>query len=120
MAEPEWNTMTMRSVPGMALLDRPRPLLAGVCAQIAERAGVPVWLPRALMLALLLLHGLVAIAIYVGLALVWREWRTTQVPPPPAREDPARRFRDLDARLAVLEREALWRETDPRRPFRPG
>ncbi len=98
-------------------------LIKGVCARIAERAGVPAWMPRAAFLMFGLMHWLLAVIAYVVLAkLLCGRTRvgsapdefSTESPPPGVVRD---RFSALDARLADLERASL-QESDLRRAFR--
>ncbi len=111
--------MSARTYPAIEMLHRPRRLLAGVCAKLAERASVPVWLPRALFVGLLVIHTVPAILLYGGLAFFWRDARR-ETPPVPVRpwQSPAQRISDLEARLASLEAEALSSEAGLRRQFR--
>ena len=95
-------------------------LIKGVCAHVAERAGVPAWKPRAAFLMFGVMHWLLAVVAYVVLTKLLRA-RAGRPPdafgsaPPPGvvRE----RFSALDARLADLERASL-QESDLRRAFR--
>lgn len=101
---------------------RPKPWLGGVCAKLAESAGAPVWLPRAVMVGLLLTHGLLALLIYAGLAVFWRSPAgrpaAPPAPPPTYAADPRTRFSNLEERLAAMEAAAMSEEARLRREFR--
>ncbi len=94
-------------------------IVRGVCVRIAERAGVPVWMPRLAFLIFGVLHWLLALIAYVVLARVMRARppfvTTPDGPPPSAVRD---RFSALDARLAAMEASTLQQETTLRRAFR--
>ena len=99
-------------------------LIRGVCAQIAERAGVPAWMPRAAFLMFGVVHWLLAVIAYVILAklLCGGRTRAAGVPPDAFESAPPSgavrdRFTALDARLADLGRASL-QESDLRRAFR--
>ncbi len=113
-------------------------MIGGVCAELADRSGLPVWLVRAFAVALLLMHAGVMLVVYFGMAL-WlrnrngscagRSWggtdfgataRPEPAPPPPSwdRDGLTTRFSRLDRRLADMERAALDREMGLRRAFR--
>ena len=99
-----------------------RSLIKGVCATVAERAGVPVWVPRAAFVMFGVLHWLLAIILYVVLAKVLcpaaRRVIARFSPPAPEYVGVRDRFGALDARLAELEA-ATWREeAGLRRQFR--
>ena len=98
---------------------RPR-LIRGVCAELAERAGTAVWLPRAAFLVFAALHWFLAIVLYVVLAKTLcavrprpAAWTTG-----PAMSGVRDRFGALDARLADLEAATLREEAGLRRAFR--
>ena len=95
-------------------------IIKGVCARIAERADLPVWVPRLAFLIFGLLHWLLAIIAYVVLSRILCSSRTTlspmpDGPPPGAVRD---RFSALDARLAAMEATTLQQENSLRRAFR--
>ena len=99
-----------------------RRVIRGVCAHVAERAGVPVWMPRAAFVIFGLLHWLLAIIAYVVLVRVLG-LRRRAVPFVAAPDGPPvgavrDRFSALDARLAAMEAASLQQETDLRRAFR--
>ncbi len=124
-------------------VQRPGRMVCGVCAELAERSGLPVWLVRVLALLLLVSHPAPIGAVYIGLALWLRRgkgacarpsWRGSEFArdssrdftpgarpePPPAwdRDGLTARFSRLDRRLADMERAALDREMGLRRAFR--
>ena len=96
-------------------------IIKGVCARIAERAGVPVWMPRAAFLIFGVLHWLLAVIAYFVLTKMLCRTRTADLmpiqdgPPPSAVRD---RFSALDARLAAMEASTLQQENTLRRAFR--
>ena len=96
-------------------------LIKGVCAHIAERAGLPAWMPRAAFLMFGVMHWLLAVIAYVVLAKLLCGTRAGRLPdglgaaPPPG--GVRDRFSALDARLADLERASL-QDADLRRAFR--
>ena len=96
-------------------------IMKGVCARIAERAGVPVWMPRAAFLIFGVLHWLLAIIAYFVLTKVLCGGSKAAFvampdgPPPSAVRD---RFSALDARLAAMEASTLQQENTLRRAFR--
>ena len=99
---------------------RERGIIKGVCARLAERAGLPVWVPRLAFLIFGVLHWLVAIILYVVLTRILCRNRLAispvqEGPPPSAVRD---RFGALDARLAAMEATTLQQETTLRRAFR--
>ena len=96
-------------------------LIRGVCAQIAERAGLPAWMPRAAFVIFGVTHWLLAVIAYVVLGkILCGQHRVanaadgTYAPPPAAVQT---RFSALDARLADLECASL-QEAELRRAFR--
>ncbi len=99
-----------------------RSLLKGVCASVAERAGVPVWVPRTAFLIFGLLHWVLAVILYVVLAKMLcpaaRRMTVHFSPPPPEYGGVRDRFSALDARLAELEAATLQQEAGLRRKFR--
>ena len=96
-------------------------IIKGVCARIAERAGVPVWMPRVAFLIFGVLHWLLAVIAYFVLTKLLCRTRTADLmplrdgPPPSAVRD---RFSALDARLAAMEASTLQQENSLRRAFR--
>lgn len=115
-------------------------LIKGVCARLAERAGVAVWMPRAAFVIFGLLHWVVALVLYFVMARylcpnrtgsfaprTMRSWFFTgrsrpRVVPPVARYDGddavRQRFSALDRRLAEMEAASLAQEAGLRRAFR--
>ncbi len=100
---------------------RPR-LLRGVCAELAERAGTAVWLPRAAFLVFGALHWFLAVVLYIVLAKTLFTARRRAYPglrsTGPAASGVRDRFGALDARLAALEAATLREEAGLRRAFR--
>ncbi len=103
--------------------ERPR-LICGVCAEIAARAALPVWMPRAAFVIGGLTHAIPAIIVYLVLA---RTMCVRRLPVSGASTRPDMgpdvgavrdRFGTLDRRLSYLEAAALRRETALRRAFR--
>jgi phage shock protein PspC (stress-responsive transcriptional regulator) len=102
--------------------------VSGVCADIAARAAVPVWLPRAAFVIFGLMHWLLAAILYFALSRILYPHvvarvraRFTAPPSPPAGQVFAtaqERFRNLDERLANLEAATLRSESELRRAFR--
>ncbi len=97
-------------------------ILKGVCARIAERGGVPVWMPRVAFVIFGVLHWILAIVAYFVLTRMLCSGRGTAPfvqmpagPPPSAVRD---RFSALDARIAAMEASTLQQETTLRRAFR--
>jgi phage shock protein PspC (stress-responsive transcriptional regulator) len=99
-------------------------LIKGVCATVADRAGLPVWMPRTAFLVFGVLHWFLAVVLYVILARVLCPARRhpaglpTAMPSGPASVDVRDRFGALDARLANLEAATLQTEATLRRQFR--
>lgn len=100
-------------------------LLKGVCAEIAERAGVAVWMPRAAFVVFGLMHWFLAVILYVVLVKVMApaRRRLADLADRPAAAATAYgsvrdRFSALDARLADLEAASLQQEAALRRQFR--
>lgn len=95
-------------------------LIKGVCARIAERAGVPVWMPRAAFLLFGVLHWLLAVIAYVVMVKLFNRGARggfTVVPAGPPASAVQNRFSALDARLAAMEATTLQQETTLRRAF---
>jgi phage shock protein PspC (stress-responsive transcriptional regulator) len=113
-------TMSYRSAPMMQ-----GSWISGVCADIAERAAVPVWLPRAAFVLFGVMHWLLAAILYFALARIVRP-RTREAlrerfaPPPPSYGvgPLQQRFRSLDERLSNLEAATVRNEAALRRAFR--
>ncbi len=102
-------------------LHAPRLLIRGVCAEIAERAAVPVWMPRTAFLIFGVLHWLLALILYFGLARVMCAGSRLAEPLPP--RAPAQgavydRFAALDRRLAEMEAATVNQEAGLRRAFK--
>ena len=109
-------------------------IISGVCENLAERAGLPVWMPRAAFLVFGVLHWVLAVILYVVLAkTLCRSARQDfgsgvqgQFASSPFRPGEASaglggvrdRFGALDARLADLESATLQQEAALRRQFR--
>ncbi len=118
-------TMSYGSVP----MGRPR-WISGVCADIARRAAVPAWVPRAAFVIFGLLHWVLALILYFALShYMFRRGRTAarfapRFTPPPMAARPEEfsgvreRFRHLDQRLSNLEAATLRSEAELRRAFR--
>ena len=84
-------------------------LLAGVCADLAERLGWNVWALRALCVLGLFIHALGTGAAYIVLALLLPQWRSRPPTPDlaaPELRDRNQRIADLERRFRDLEREA--------------
>jgi len=102
--------------------------ICGVCADIAARAAVPVWLPRAAFVIFGLMHWLLAAILYFALSRILhprvaaRVRERFTVPPPAAASygfaTAQERFRNLDERLSNLEAATLRSESELRRAFR--
>ena len=103
----------------------PSGLLFGVCADLAYRAGMPVWMPRTVFVVGGLMHFWLAVVIYgvfayakrhairtngIGARTVWRE-------APTAASGLRDKFGSLDRRLSDLEA-ATSSEWELRRQFR--
>jgi len=103
-------------------------IMLGVCSEIAERADVPVWLPRAAFILFAIAYcWLQALIVYGILAFVVRRLNGPRpaarfAPPPPRTpygfDDVRERFHTLDQRLANLEACAVRSESELRRAFR--
>lgn len=119
-------------------MQRPRGLICGVCARLAERSGVPVIVLRVAAVILLLGHALSTFIVYM-IAAAWmrrpqpgtqREFRAPGGSPVPGGWSPSapppvwdqgglvNRFDRLDERLARMEAEAFHSEVGLRRAFR--
>jgi phage shock protein PspC (stress-responsive transcriptional regulator) len=103
---------------------RPR-WISGVCAEIAQRAAVPAWTPRAGFVIFGLLHWVLALILYFVLAhYMFRRERAaprfTAAARPPEQDFSGvrERFRGLDQRLSNLEAATLRSESELRRAFR--
>ncbi len=120
-------TMSMGTSP----LCRDR-MVRGVCANLAERANVPRWLPRVAFIILGIANFVLALVVYFGLAWMLGEttrprftataWsaRPAEMPPRPRPDlyGLKERLASLDARLADLEAATVNSEADLRRAFR--
>ncbi len=98
-------------------------MIKGVCARVADRAGVPVWMPRVAFLVFAVLHWFLALVLYIVLVKVLcpasrRMARFAQAAPAPEMSGVRDRFGALDARLANLEAATLQQEANLRRQFR--
>jgi phage shock protein PspC (stress-responsive transcriptional regulator) len=102
--------------------------VSGVCADLAARASVPVWLPRTAFVIFGLVHWLLAAILYFVLARAMRPYMAGRVSPrcaPPSAPPPSygyggvyERFRTLDERLSNLEAATVHNEAELRRAFR--
>jgi phage shock protein PspC (stress-responsive transcriptional regulator) len=109
----------------MAQVARPR-WISGVCADIASRAALPPWLPRTAFVIFGLLHWVLALILYFGLAhYMFPRQRVRPVerfaPSTPRSNDyntVSERFAHLDERLCNLEAASLRSEAELRRAFR--
>ena len=97
-------------------------IIRGVCARIADRAGVPVWMPRTAFVIFGVLHWILALIAYFVMARYMCAKRgfarmdpAPMAPPQPNVRD---RFSALDARLADLEAATVQQESSLRRAFR--
>jgi phage shock protein PspC (stress-responsive transcriptional regulator) len=111
MSAATWNTYHPNSAHAM---------IKGVCARIADRAGVPVWIPRLAFLIFGLAHWLIAVIAYFVMSKFFCAGRAT--PHAPTQVQPQNpvheRFAALDRRLADMEAATLNQEADLRRAFR--
>ena len=107
---------------------RPRRVICGVCATLADRSGVPAWIIRVVAVCLLVAHSLLTTVVYL-FAAAWmrrpeagtlRDFSDGPCTPPSAwdRDGLVNRFNRLDGRLSRMEHEALDREAGLRRAFR--
>ena len=113
-------TMSYGSMP----VGRPR-WISGVCADIALRAGVPPWMPRAGFVIFGLIHWVLALILYFVLAHYMfhrpraaNRFTATARPPADDFSGVRERFRGLDERLSNLEAATLRSESELRRAFR--
>ena len=95
-----------------------RAMIKGVCARIAERAGVPVWMPRLAFLIFGLAHWLVALIVYFVMSKLFCAQRFAAFAAPPPPNPVHERFAALDRRLADMEAATLAEEAGLRRAFR--
>jgi phage shock protein PspC (stress-responsive transcriptional regulator) len=89
-----------------------RPMISGVCAWMADRSGVPVWVIRVVSLALLVVHApLMIIGYFVGAYPIRRETRVARNGWQAQQDSTGMtdRFAHIDRRVAEIE-EAAWRE----------
>ncbi len=114
----------------MSAAHEPPRMICGVCAEIAVRAALPVWVPRLAFVIGGLTHAFFAIVLYVILSrkfCLGRGWvrrrpaatfATRPAPDLGPGLDAVRdRFGRLDGRLSDLEAATLQRETALRRAF---
>ncbi len=87
----------------------PDALLAGVCADLAQRLGWNVWAVRAVFVLGLFVKFIAAAAVYVVLALIMPHFRDEEVPDPksglssPELHNRNERIADLERRFRDLE-----------------
>jgi phage shock protein PspC (stress-responsive transcriptional regulator) len=100
-------------------------MIKGVCARIADSAGVPVWMPRTAFIIFGLLHWFFAVVAYIviyKLICPARNWAVRNSVPPAGftapQNDVRNRFAALDRRLAEMEAATLQQEASLRRAFR--
>ena len=93
-----------------------RPMVSGVCAWMADRSGMPVWIIRVVALLLLLAHApLMVIGYFVAAYFIRRECGMASAGWSGARgAGVPDRFGHLERRMAEAE-EAAWREEYRRR-----
>jgi len=109
----------------------PRPVfyskvISGVCADLAERAGLPVWLPRTVFVVFAVMHWLLALILYFGLSWVIGPrprgmasgYAAPRPVPCPEYGTMRSRFSALDERLTNLEAATIRSESELRRAFR--
>ncbi len=107
----------------MAEARRPR-WVSGVCADIARRAAVPAWVPRAGFVIFGLLHWVLALILYFVLShYMFAKPKAEKRFTPPMRpmddyDGVRERFHGLDQRLSNLEAATLRSESELRRAFR--
>jgi phage shock protein PspC (stress-responsive transcriptional regulator) len=140
MAQQEQNTMSAyyshRNAQMNAVYEtfqRPRRVICGVCAALAEQSAVPAWIIRIVAVCMLIAHTALAVIVYLCAAAfmrrpaagTWRDLRADPcgagpLSPPPSwdRDGLVGRFDSLNSRLAQMEREAMDREVGLRRAFR--
>ena len=110
---------------------QPRRMISGVCAELADRSGLPVWTVRVAAVLLLLTHWIFALVLYFAAAAwlggpqpgAWRDLRGAGPGAPASprtwdRDGLVNRFDRLDRRLSRMEQEALDSEAGLRRQFR--
>jgi phage shock protein PspC (stress-responsive transcriptional regulator) len=111
---------------------QPRKMISGVCAELADRSGLPVWTVRVAAVFLLLTHWIFALVLYFAAAAwlrapqpgTWRDVRgdaAGRPTPPPSgwdRDGLVNRFDRLDRPLSRMERAALDKEASLRQAFR--
>jgi len=96
-------------------------IIRGVCARIAQTAGVPVWMPRAAFVIFGLMHWLLALIAYFvmsRLMCLGRKYAAQPQPLSPTQSAVRDRFSALDSRLADMEAATLQQEASLRRAFR--
>jgi phage shock protein PspC (stress-responsive transcriptional regulator) len=80
-----------------------RAMISGVCAWMADRSGVPVWIIRVVALALTIAHApLMVLGYFVAAYLIRRERRMV------GGASVSDRFAHFDRRMAEAD-EAAWR-----------
>jgi phage shock protein PspC (stress-responsive transcriptional regulator) len=95
---------------GSIYRDRRHPdaLLAGVCADLAQRLGWNVWAIRALFVIALLIKTIATAAVYVVLALIIPHFRADEETEPdltsPELSSRNERIADLERRFRDLEK----------------
>ncbi len=102
--------MTANHSRGSIYRDRRHPdaLLAGVCADLAQRLGWNVWAIRALFVIALMIKTIAAAVVYAVLALVIPHFRADDEPEPdlssPELRSRNERIADLERRFRDLEK----------------
>jgi phage shock protein PspC (stress-responsive transcriptional regulator) len=116
-----WSSPSMRAAGGRGIYAA-HGMIRGVCARIAERAEIPVWVPRAAFVIFGVMHWLVAVIVYFvmsqALCTRRRYAEPAIAPQPPAPGSVQDRFAALDRRLAELEAATMNQEAGLRRAFR--
>jgi phage shock protein PspC (stress-responsive transcriptional regulator) len=87
----------------------PDALLAGVCADLAQRLGWNVWAIRGLFVIALLIKTIAMAAVYLVLALIMPHFRADEKPRPdlssPELRSRNERIADLERRFRDLEKD---------------
>jgi phage shock protein PspC (stress-responsive transcriptional regulator) len=103
---------------------RPSRWICGVCADLADRAAVPVFMPRLAFAVFAVMHGFLACILYFGLAYLLSPSKRATArfracpSPSPDFATASQRFRNLDERLCNLEAATVNTEAELRRAFR--